>query len=374
MPVFDAQVVHWRQGVFAEQMAQRYNCVNVGAHAKPIIRTDSGRWLQRFVNLVDGNLFAADQRSIEHISSVISSHRSNVILAHFGHTGLYMLPVAKQLGIPIILHFHGTDVSTILTKNRWYRQSIRNCLKDFHACIVVGSHQRERLRSFGMPTQHVSLLPCGVPTELFTPATTRQRKLFRFAIVARLVKQKGVDISIKAFARAFDQGADAELVIVGAGPERPALESLVASLSLGEKVRFLGVMSERNVVEVLYDCDALLNHSVSINGSVEGFGVAVAEASACGLPVIVSACGGLIDQVNDGETGIIVPIGDVDTMAVAMRELALDRELARKYGQAGRRRMREQFDSRHLSSKLHSLLLEAISALDQKAALKRPVD
>lgn len=359
MNTVDPQIIYWKRGALADHFSQRFNSLHLNGHVKPIIRTDAGRWAQRLANGMGGNYLAPDKKTLNYITNVIAYHRPDVILAHFGHTALYLLRVAEKLGINIVVHFHGLDLSESFINNRWYRWSLTHCLNKFQDCIVVGSHQRRLLIEHGLPPERVHLIPCGVPTECFQPAQIRTDRPFRFAIVARLVKSKGVDVSIRAFARMLDKQPDAELVIVGDGPERAALEALSTSLSLGKKVCFLGAIDQNGVTRVLRDSNALLQHSLESNGWVEGFGVSVAEASACSLPVIVSRSGGLIDQVIDGDTGFIVPIGDENRMADVMQKLSENHVLARQLGEAGRRRMVEKFDSRLLAGRLCDVLGDA---------------
>ncbi|MEM1021121.1 MAG: glycosyltransferase family 4 protein [Pseudomonadota bacterium] len=361
MTSIEFRIVHWRRGLFADQLAPNYDCVQVNGRAKPIIRSDSGRWLDRALNARTGNFVAANASSIDEVLRCIEPFSPDAILAHFGYTALYFLPVAERLGVPIIAHFHGTDISFSLKRNRWYRWSLGNCLKSFNACIVVGSHQREQLIELGGDPTKIHVLPCGVPIEQFLPVGARSDDVFRFVTIARLVAEKGIEVSLRAFAKLAQQQPQVELVIIGDGPERQALTDLASALGVAERTEFSGFLKAEEVAAVLQRCDALLHHSLEAFDWVEGFGVAVAEAAASALPVVVSESGGLIDQVVDGETGFIVPLGSVDGMVTAMRKLHDDRDLARKMGRSGRIRAIEQYDSRKLSLRLQDLLMDASS-------------
>ena len=101
------------------------------------------------------------------------------------------------------------------------------------------------------------------------------------------------------------------------------------------------------------------------NGSVEGFGVSVSEASATALPVVVSDCGGLPDQVLDGETGFIVAQRDLDGLVAAMGSLVKDRDLARRLGRAGRARMGARFDTGDQVRRLEDVLVGAARRRDE---------
>jgi glycosyltransferase involved in cell wall biosynthesis len=104
-----------------------------------------------------------------------------------------------------------------------------------------------------------------------------------------------------------------------------------------------------------------LQHSMNgSNGWVEGFGVSIAEAASSGLPVIVTECGGIPDQVVNQETGLIVPQGDVQAMSDAMLRLARDAALRSRMGRAGRQRAVACFDARRQIERLEDVLLSVV--------------
>ena len=124
----------------------------------------------------------------------------------------------------------------------------------------------------------------------------------------------------------------ATLEIAGSGDHRPALEQLIASLDLGARVRFLGRISEEEKVALLRRAWALAFASPK-----EGWGITNLEAAACGTPVVASNSPGIRESVRDGETGFLVPHGDVAAMAAAMGRLADSATLVSTLGANGRR-------------------------------------
>ena len=126
--------------------------------------------------------------------------------------------------------------------------------------------------------------------------------------------------------------------VAGKGPERDKLKKLAHKLGVADRVRFLGEVSER-------DLPALYNlASVYVGASrraerlgVEGFGISLVEASACGLPVVAGKSGGIPDAVRDGETGFLIPPEDPAAIADAVGRLLADTALAGRVGAAGRR-------------------------------------
>ncbi len=160
--------------------------------------------------------------------------------------------------------------------------------------------------------------------------------------VGRLVERKGVAHLIEAIARLEPVGL--RLEIVGDGPERPRLEALAQRLGVASRVAFRGKIPP-DELQASYARAAVcvLPSVLDARGDTEGLGVVLLEAMNHGTPVIASRVGGIPDIVEDGVSGLLVPPGDAATLAAAVRRLRDDPALARRMGEAGRRRLREQF-------------------------------
>lgn len=336
----------------------------------PSPQNASRRWLGRLRNLRRGNYHGAAGAEFNALVGATRKSKPSVILCHFGHIALRVLPVALKCRLPLVAHFHGWDVSSSL-RNRWYRWSLLRCLRKFSAIIVVGSHQRRWVLEQGVPEHRVHLIPCGVPTDFFSPASnTVSRKRLRIIAVSRLVAWKGLQESIRAFAAACDCGVDAELHIVGDGPQRAELNSVVADLKLERRVSFHGVRGPSEVRQLLSESDIFLQHSVTDpSGWCEGFGVSLAEAASMGLPVVATRSGGIPDQVVDSETGILVTERDVPAMARAICRLVNDPDLRVRMGRAGRKRMIEHFNTAQQIEKLEHVLLDAAASFDGRSSV-----
>lgn len=322
----------------------------------PDLGVGAARWTNRLARMAAGNYFASRGAELQALKDLARRDPPDVILGHFGHTALRVLPLAQALGVPMVCHFHGLDLSSSLN-NKWYRWSLQRHAPHFAATITVGTRQREMLAPF-YPPERTALIPCGVPVAEFTRDTAKGEGV-RFVTVSRLVPQKGVDHCLRAMAE-LPRGM-AHLDVIGDGPERPRLEGLVASLGLGGDVTFHGAQPPSGVRAALSGATALLQHSLDApDGWFEGFGVTVAEASAMEVPTIASRCGGLLDQVVDNETGFLVPQRDHRAMADAMRKLAGEPGLADRMGRAARQRTEAMFDMKDQVAKLEDLLLAQV--------------
>ncbi len=324
---------------------------------EPQNQKGTAKWLNRLQCLPQRNFLGSVGDERKAIRTYLKSIQPTVILAQFGFMGLRILPVAKEMGVPVVVHFHGLDISSSLN-NRWYRWSLLNKLRDFSAIVVVGTHQKEWLLSQGILQQQVHLIPCGVPTDEFMPKDKCRSDLIRFLAVSRLVEKKGLEYTIQAFSKVLQQHATAQLHILGDGPLQEKLEQLAERLAIKSNVFFHGSVGGDVVNDQMRKADIFVQHSiVASSGDAEGFGVSVAEASSMELPVVCSNASGIVDQVIDGETGFLVPQKDVEAMAQRMLQLCDDADLREAMGKTGRRRMVQHYDTKKQIAKLEEVLL-----------------
>ena len=182
----------------------------------------------------------------------------------------------------------------------------------------------------GIRREQVTVIQPGVSFDHYTPlASARARRTRPSHTSAVSKKYKGVDLVIRAFARLDDPSATLE--VAGAGDFRPALEALAASLDLGGRVRFLGFITEEEKLALLRRAWA-----VALASPKEGWGLTNVEAEACATPVVASNSPGIRESVRDGETGFLVPHGDVAALASAFHRIAGSRDLVAAMGAKAR--------------------------------------
>lgn len=277
-----------------------------------------------------------------------------LIHAHFGRDALEVLPVARRMGLPLVVTFHGYDVTEapLRPDGAAYRAGLRE-LFDYAALLLpVSQFNASRLNDLGAPAEKTRVHYLGIPRlpepldavaecSLDGPETSGRRNLL---FVGRLVGGKGIDDLIRAYARLSPElRSQVDLDIVGDGDEFEALRRQAAGIE--GTVRFHGRRSPEDVARLMRSATALVGPSKrSPIGWVEGFGLVFMEAARAGTPSIGYRTGGIPEAVADGETGLLADEGDIDALAAAMERILTDASLRDRLGRAGRARQRRDFD------------------------------
>ena len=182
----------------------------------------------------------------------------------------------------------------------------------------------------GIARERIHVIYPGIDSVSYTPDPSVRASEPLFAYLGRLKRYKRVDLIVRAFAQMAHPTA--RLAIAGTGDYRPVLEKLAASLDLGDRVRFLGFIDDQSKRSLLREAWAL-----AFTSPKEGWGITNFEAAACATPVIASDSPGLRESVRNGETGFLVPHGDVPALARAMAMVANNHDLVVRLGTNARR-------------------------------------
>lgn len=269
------------------------------------------------------------------IAGYLQAREIRLILAHFGPVGARMLPIARDLGIPLVVHFHGYDVFHQDTL-RQYADEYKSLFAGADRIIGVSEVMLNRLHELGAPKDKLVHLPAFVNLALFSH-TDHAAIGPRFLAVGRFAETKSPHLTILAFQRVAQRIPDATLTMIGKGGGGELFEAcliLVKSLGLEDRVALEGVQTHGQVADAMRRARVFVQHSVTTpeHGDMEGKPVAVMEAMACGLPVVSTRHSGNVELIEDGETGFLVDEYDIGAMADAMVRLAEDDALVSRVG------------------------------------------
>jgi sugar transferase (PEP-CTERM/EpsH1 system associated) len=271
--------------------------------------------------------------------------RPSVVHTHNTKPLLYAVPVAHLLGVPTIIHTrHGQ------CHGATRRQSFMfNLASSWVDNIVSVSDDSTRLaQQQGLPREKLATIHNGIDLSMFPQAGPARAGPALY--VGRLSPEKDLVTLLQAAAIVASQDPSFRLNLAGAGTILPDLQSMTAQLGITDRVAFLG--QTKNVAAALAGASLFVLSSLT-----EGISLAVLEAMACGLPVVATAVGGNVEIVVDGETGLLVPPSSPAALAEAILKLHRQPDLALRMGQAGRKRVETQFDSRKMVERYESLYL-----------------
>ncbi len=239
-------------------------------------------------------------------------------------------------------HFHGSPTA------RMARYLFPTVVRyGFDSVTAVSQPVADHLR------EHVpGVSPCVIPNPLPLsiapdPELDRDQVLgkwgvgrddFAIAVAARLIPDKAHVNLFSALELVRERGLKPKLLLAGAGPLEAELKAAVKAKKLGDQVVFCGLMPHADLMNLVQACDLFALASVR-----EGFGLAPAEAMLLERPVLATTAGGLVEVIEHGKSGILVPPGDVPALAEAMYTLIRDEALRRRLACAGRERVRANF-------------------------------
>ena len=194
------------------------------------------------------------------------------------------------------------------------------------------------------PNVDIRVVPLGTTPSRFRPGIDPRPVRRKYGLdggpwiltAARLDYHKGIDTVIRALPAIRAVCPTARYVVAGVGIRRGYLERLIAELGLGDAVRLLGFVPDEELPALYNAADVFVLDSRRFDLLVEGFGIAILEASACGLPVIGGRSGGIPEAVRDGETGLVIDPEAPAAVAAAVSQLLADGETRRRMGAAGR--------------------------------------
>ena len=246
--------------------------------------------------------------------------RPDVLHAHVvRHAGWAAVRLGREEGLPVVLTEHSGPFSMHLG-SAIDRRNVALALRGADAVVAVSPALRDAIRGF-LPVD-VTVLGNTVDTGFFSPApaTGRERgegRSFRVLTAAVLGRAKRIDRVLDAVA-ALQAGSQlaVELVVVGDGPARETLQAQASALGISARTSFVGMVDAARMRDEMRRADAFV-----LASDAETFGVVVAEAMACGTPVVASRAGGP-DFIVEPGSGVLVPVGDVGAIAAALHGIA----------------------------------------------------
>ena len=297
-------------------------------------------------------------RKMAALAQFFRRERVDVVHCHDIYSNVFAAAAARAARVPGIIVSRRWGLAqygrglTLLNRHVGYRLGHR---------VLANSPTvaRSVVEQEGIAAERVLTLPNFVGTELFTPTSDAERISVRrsleieddalvVGVIATVKPVKDPFTLVRAVAALSTRWPNLRLVFVGDGESRAAVMALAAELGIAHRVTITGMRQNAARLHAAFDISALTSVS-------EGFPNSLVEAMALGRPVVATAVGGVPDAVRDGETGLLVPAGDVAALHDALTRLLADPALRARFGAAGRHLARHDYHEERILGQLHAM-------------------
>jgi glycosyltransferase involved in cell wall biosynthesis len=296
-----------------------------------------------------------DFQALREIRAALADVRPQLIALHSSKAGILGRLAGRSLGIPTLLTAHGWNFTPGISAvpAAVYRQIERSAGPLLSRIITVSEFDRQLALEARITTgDRIVTVHNGMPDIPPNLRAEPDRTPVRLVMVARFGHQKDHRTLLRALAGL--QHRSWELDLIGDGPLMGQMELLAASLGIRGRVRFLG--QRLDVDEILATAQISL-----LVTNWEGLPLSILEAMRAGLPVVASSVAGIGEAVRDGETGYLVPRGDVALVRERVEALLTDPGLRLRLGRGGRARYEQHFTLGHFVARTHAVYEDVLS-------------
>ncbi len=302
-----------------------------------------------------------DSSITKEIVGIIRERDIDIVHTHLYHANMYGRAAASKAGVPVVVTEHNVYLKYKLKRKLINRFLARNTAR---IIAVSGAVREYVIGRDSLDPDKVEVVYNGIELDRFDSSLTKNEARSETGLpenipiigsVARLTEQKGHIYLIRAMKGILQKIPEAKLVLAGDGPLAKELKDEADSLGITQSILFLG--ARRDVPMLLQAFDLYVLPSVW-----EGLGIAVIEAMASALPVVVSNTGGLTELVSDGDNGRLVEPKDVEGLSSAIVEILGDAEMKRLYGSRSHALANEKFSVEAMVSTLTKIYTDVVAA------------
>ncbi len=298
--------------------------------------------------------------------------RHDVILSGVAYPTAILVHVAHRLfRIPFVVYSYGEDVTCVQDDPRG-RKQLGAVLSSARTVMTISRFTMGRIAELGVPSSRISLIPPGIDAAPYDEVSPEAEDELRERLgvggrrviltLARLAPRKGHDVVIRSLKGLLDVAPDLHYLIVGKG-DPSALRGLADAEGVSDHVTFVEYVPDEDLPALfrIGDIYTMVSRWDPVAREVEGFGIVYLEAAASGRPSVAGAHGGSPDAVEDGVTGFVVDPTSVEAVQGALRTLLMDKERASAMGEAGKKRVRQEFDRKVLLQRIEQVLSFAVA-------------
>lgn len=310
-----------------------------------------------------------DRNTITSLRELAARVGADIVHAHGYKADFYTYFFSRSAKIPVVSTCHNwlDENFTVYL----YGVLDRLVLRRFAGVVAVSDEVQNRLLKSGVKANKIRLIRNGVDLRPFDTATPVLRDVgaaqpkWLVGLVGRLSPEKGVDTFIRAAAVVQQSLPAARFVVIGDGPDREKLTTLIDELRVGDFVRLLGRRTD--MPSVYASLDVMVSSSRQ-----EGLPIAILEGMASRLPIVATPVGQVPTLIRTEETGLLVPVDDTSALAAAIIDLLQSQERRTQFGAAARTLVETEYSAKRMTAEYLSLYSDAAVAKQGKNRSDKP--
>jgi glycosyltransferase involved in cell wall biosynthesis len=291
----------------------------------------------------------------------LKNYQPDVAYIDFGNVAALAYSILEELNIPLVVHFHGSDITSALN-DITYRENLNQVFNNAFALIAPSNHVRRLLILEGAPPEKIYVMRYGINLEGIIPKPWSERKSLPPSVVflGRFTPKKNPVALIEAFYLVKKQVPETQFSLIGDGSEMPRVKQRIEKLGLEDSVKLYGALPRSEALPIVNKHWVFAQHSATpASGDQEGFPVVLLEATALELPIVSTIHSGIPEQVIDGQTGFLVKEFDYEAMAERIIELLTNPDLAEKMGKCGRQHISQLCQTNQRIDSINNILRSA---------------
>lgn len=339
-----------------------------------IAQKREGEWAVQHVEVVPRSGFRFLSRGIERwlgkpwqitsgearrISEIVLRTDASLLHIFFGNVAVHMLPLLREATIPVVVSFHGADVTGSIASPAFEQA---RCEMFQRASLVMcrSDQLAQKVQKLGCEASKLRIMRTVLPPIQWTPHVPPADGRWRIVQAARLVPKKGIATALQAFAAFLKVHPHSRFMIAGDGPLEGELRKQAAELGIADSVEFCGFLSQETLGELFRGAHIFLHPSETVGGDVEGIPNSLLEAMASGLPSVSTRHGGIPEVIENRITGMLCGEGDPAGLSAALLELARDPALHSRISKGGAEYVAAEFSAAKQIANIENLYRAAI--------------
>jgi glycosyltransferase involved in cell wall biosynthesis len=316
---------HWNVEVPQFILPDLNNLINLSRRKKAYLLTLQALGIKQNSSLLNNT----------ELKAFLQHHKVSVVLGEYLDVSTTMIDLCNKLGIKLLAHAHGYDISIKLREKYWRKQYLK--LNEVSGIITMSEYSKQRLIDIGIREELIHIIPYGV---ILPPLNINKniQSAIKCIAVGRMVPKKAPLLLLESFRKAAEKNDFLTLDYVGSGDLYHQVVQYIDDFKLRNKVKLHNSLPNNEVYKLMREADIFLQHSITcpMTGDQEGLPVAILESMAHYLPVVSTSHAGIPEAVLDNVSGFIVEEGDTDSMAEKILILAQDDQLRLALGKVGR--------------------------------------